>query len=754
MGGFSRWLRRAATICLLVALAAGVVLVAAATPAEALNTAPSVPGTVFSGRLFTITGAQLPRPPYSSAGTLEFQHLEGGAWRAGGTELAFSDALPFIVRPSLAGSMDLVSATAVDGPDVNQLVVSSSVPNSGIGLSDAQSPVSVLVTDGDVYAQSSRSDGTSSSFAGSRFEKPFVSHKLTMKVISAPVAMTSPSGALLQVFNASPNGELGADGGIYLRRNGAPPTLLKSLSGKQTMVGGPLVPVPGGVLMTYMVRNAANDTSVHVSRWNPELTTQSSDQTVCSGSGYNYQVYSLIRCADGTLVLPFVYAKTSQVHTGPWTLDVEISTDDGASWIRLNQPRTIMADAPVQAGIMEPVAVEVEPGQVAILFRCAAGYLGRVDLDLASRTLGEPYLTNLQSPLAGLSVLKLDSGAIAVAWTGAAPDAGYPLAPRKVVTLALSEDGLQSFTSVHVVSTSESLGDSMVTWMPYVHQPTLSEIDGRLIVGVERVVTRDDVIPYVYEQCAPILVHNVIAPDGLWHSAELDPGGQRLDLLAAFGPAGFEADGMIGPQSTWSAATTLPTGGVWRVRIVTASGPSAWTQFAADQASLTRPALSRRTVTFAEPALMTSRLLSAAGQPLPSTPVQLLRNGVLARTVLSSSDGTVSVKVGSSVAAHWRFRFLGDDSNAGVMSSVVRTDPKYALRVNVPASGGATALCRLSRGVAYAVVHRGRLRSLVLRGPSRTRVDLTARTPRFSAPATGGYSARIVMPGGGTVIIW
>ena len=65
----------------------------------------------------SITGAQLPRPPYSSAGTLEFQHLEGGAWRAGGTELAFSDALAFIVRPSLAGSMDLVSATAVDGPD-------------------------------------------------------------------------------------------------------------------------------------------------------------------------------------------------------------------------------------------------------------------------------------------------------------------------------------------------------------------------------------------------------------------------------------------------------------------------------------------------------------------------------------------------------------------------------------------------------------------------------------------------------------
>ena len=332
-----------------------------------------------------------------------------------------------------------------------------------------------------------------------------MSRKLTMKVISAPVEMTSPSGALLQVFNASPNGELGADGGIYLRRNGAPPTLLKSLSGKQTMVGGPLVPVPGECDDLHGP-NAANDTSVHVSRWDPELTTQSSDQTVCSGSGYNTRPTPSSAAPTGRWCCPSSMPRRPRCTAGPWTLDVEISTDDGASWIRLNQPRTIMADAPVQAGIMEPAAVEVEPGQVAILFRCAAGYLGRVDLDLASRTLGEPYLTNLQSPLAGLSVLKLDSGAIAVAWTGAAPDAGYPLAPRKVVALALSEDGLQSFTSVHVVSTSESLGDSMVTWMPYVHQPTLSEIDGQLIVGVERVVTRDDVIPYVYEQCAPILV--------------------------------------------------------------------------------------------------------------------------------------------------------------------------------------------------------------------------------------------------------
>ena len=255
------------------------------------------------------------------------------------------------------------------------------------------------------------------------------------------------------------------------------------------------------------------------------------------------------------------------------------------------------------------------------------------------------------------------------------------------MTLALSEDGLQSFTSVHVVSTSESLGHSMVTWMPYVHQPTLSEIDGRLIVGVERVVTRDDVIPYVYEQCAPILVHNVIAPDGRdRHSAELDPGGQRLDLLAAFGPAGFEADGMIGLQSTWSAATTLPTGGVWRVRIVTASGtvgvdPVRGRPGEPDQAR-SQPAHGH--VCRARPHDVAAALggRPAAAIDAGATAAQWGWQG----RSCPSSDGTVSVKVGSSVAAHWRFRFLGDDSNAGVMSSVVRTDPKYALRVNVPAS--------------------------------------------------------------------
>ena len=234
-----------------------------------------------------------------------------------------------------------------------------------------------------------------------------MSHKLTMKVISAPVAMTSPSGALLQVFNASPKTRSwGVDGGIYLRRNGAPPTLLKSLSGKQTMVGGPLVLVPGGVLMTYMVRNAANDTSVPRVALEPRAddAVERPDRPA-PGPATTTRSTPSSAAPMALWCCRFVYAKTSQVHTR--TLDPGRGDLDRRRGLRgatrLNQPRTIMADAPVQAGIMEPVAVEVEPGQVAILFRCAAGYLGRVDLDLASRTLGEPYLTNLQSPLAGLS---------------------------------------------------------------------------------------------------------------------------------------------------------------------------------------------------------------------------------------------------------------------------------------------------------------------------------------------------------------
>ena len=749
-----------ATGRLVVALATCAALAGAVAPASAATLPPSVSPVIHSGRPFTISGLQQPSPPYSSAGTLAFEHYEKGAWRAGGTESVFSDALPFLVRPSVGSGMNLVSAVPTGGPQENRLVVSASVPNSGIGLTGSPSqPVSVEVSDGAVYGQSSKADGTSIAFAGSLFQAPFASSGLEMTAISAPVEMRSPSGVLLQVFGASHYMESVASGNLYLRRDGGPPSLLMSEPGKRVELAAPLVPVPGGVLMTYMVQDATGDTAVHVARWDPELQTELSDQTVLAEPGYDYQAYSTIRCADGLIVMPFVYVKTSAVTSAPWTMDVAVSQDDGATWTRLDQPRTFMANAPFQPGIMEPAAVEVAPGQVAILFRCAAGFIGRIDLDLAAMSLGQPYLTDLEAPLAGLSVLKLDSGVIAVAWTGCAPDAKAPKLPRKVVVLGLSEDGLQSFSSVHVVSTSESLGDSMVTATPYVHQPKISEIDGTLRVGVDRVVTGSDIIPYIYVQRGPLLVRNVIVADGQWHSVAMDPSAQRLDLLAAFGPAGFQAVDMIGPQTTWSATTTLPTGGRWRVRLVGMSGASTWTTFMVDRAILTRPALSHTTVTFARPALLTARLLSATDVPLGSRPVQLLCNGRLVKTIATRSDGTVQASVGSKAVARWTFRFAGNDTTAGVTSTAVQTIPKLALRLTVPASGLGKATCYLSRGSTFAVVAGGRFRGALLKGPSHkltpgVLVRVTRTTMRFVAPTSGYYSVRVAMPRGGTFIIW
>ena len=745
----TRWRRRATATASLVVAA---LLVVGVAPAEALTSAPSVPATVRSCRSFIITGSQQAQPPYSSAGILEFQHFEKGVWRPGGTESVFSDALPFIVRPSLGDVMNSVAATTTG--DQPELLVTANA-NSGVGTSDGcVQPASVTVTDGALYWQSSRSDGTSIAFAGSLFQAPFMSNNLMMTVVSSPFELESPSG-LLQVFYASHYGESVAAGGIYVRRSGGPPELLKAEAGKCVSLSAPLVPVSEGVLMTYQVRDATNDTAVHVSRWDADLRTQYADQIVCAQTGYVYQAYSIIRCADGSLVLPFVYAKSTPTGiTGPWTLDVALSEDDGASWVRLDQPRTIMADAPVQAGIMEPSAVEVEPGDVAILFRCAAGYIGRVDLDLGSGTLGEPYLTNLESPLTGLAVLKLDSGVIAVAWTAGVPQADSPRSPRKVVVLGLSEDGLKSFSSIHVICTSESLGDSMVTSTPYVHQPRLSEIDGVLRIGVNRVATAADIASYVYAQQGPVLVHNVIRPDAAWHTVQMDPGAQRLDLLAAFEPASFAAFGMIGSQTSWSATTTLPCGGRWRVRLRAGSGVSAWTAFAVDRAILTSPALSSGTVTFARPSLMTARLTSAAGAPMGSMPVQLLRNGRVAQTVTSAPDGSLEVKVRSSQVADWCLRFAGNDSIGGVTSTTVRTVPKYAMRVIVSGAGVGRGKGYLSRGVSYAVIATGRFRKALLHGPSNVLVHVASKSARFRAPATGSYSARVEIPGGGTLIVW
>ena len=745
----------AAAICL-AAVSLVCVAVWGAAPARASVAAPNAPSDVRSGRAFLLSGAQPPRPPYSSAGTLTFQHYERDAWRAGGTMAVFSDALPFIVRPSLGSDMGLVSATAIDGPTLNRLAVSSTVPDSGVGSTDASS-ASVLVTSGSAFAQSSRADGTSIDFAGSVAQQPFTSRGLLMTALSPPLEIVTAGGTLLRVFTASHYDETVASGSVYVTRNGGAPQLLLHDSGKAVAVSA-IVPIPGGLLVTSMVRDSSNQSEVHVTRWDSELRTEIADQTVVSLPGYDVQAYSTVRCDDGLLVLPFVYAATNRLGSGPWTLDVAVSDDGGASWVTLDQPRTICDDAPIEAGIMEPSAVQTSPDQVAILFRCAAGFIGRVDLDLDSRTLGTPYLTNLESPLAGLSTLRLDSGAIAVAWVGCKPSAQAPRSPRKVIVVGVSDDGLQTFSSLQIVTTSQALDDSMVTSVPYVHQPRLAEIDGRLDCAIDRVASKTSFTPYLYHQTSA-LTDDVIGSDGVWHHVSRAPGAQRLDVLAAFGPASFEADGMIDPQRTWSASTVLPTGGQWRVRLATTTGTSAWTPFVADQASFDSIRLSSTIVTFARRARLTARLLTADGQPLASAPVEVLRDGRPVATAATAVDGSVGVSVTSIATAHWSLRYGGSDSVAGVDSRAVRTVPHRLLTLVVPASGKRDATVRLVRGTAYEAVARGRLRMAILQKPPSAKVRgvrrrLTHRTSVFKAPLSGRYKVHVVMPAGGTFILW
>ncbi|HUK76125.1 MAG TPA: exo-alpha-sialidase [Thermoleophilia bacterium] len=712
-----------------------------------------------SGLTFLLSGAQPPLPPYSSAGTLVFQHYERGAWRPGGTMAAFSDALPFIVRPSLGADMGLVSATAIDGPALNRLTVSSTVPDSGVGSADASAGASVLVTSGDVFAQSSRADGTSIDFSGSVVQQPFTSGGLLMSALSPPLELKTAAGSLLRVFTASHYAETVAAGNVYVSRDGGAPALLLHDPGKAVAVSA-LVRIPEGLLVTYMVRDSANQSEVHAARWDAELRTQTDDQTVVSMPGYDVQAYSTIRCDDGLLVMPFVYAATTRLDSGPWTLDVAVSDDDGSSWVTLDQPRTISDDAPIEAGIMEPNAVQVAPDEAAILFRCAAGYIGRVDLDLDARTLGTPYLTDLESPLAGLSALRLASGAIAVAWVGCKPSAQAPRSPRKVIVVGVSDDGLRSFSSLQIVTTSQALDDSMVTSVPYVHQPRLAEIDGRLDCAIDRVASKTSFTPYLYAQASAAFDDDVLASDGVWHDVSMAPGAQRLDVLAAFGPATFEADGMIDLQRTWSAPTVLPTGGRWRVRLAAAAGTSAWTPFVADQASFSAIRVSRGVVTFARRARLTARLLTADGRPLGSAPVEVLRDGRPVAAAVTSADGSVAAGVTSIATAHWSLHYGGTDSIAGVDSRALRTLPRRLLTLVVPASGTRDATVRLSKGTTYEAVARGRLSVALLQkkpasaGGRGARVRLTHRTSVFTAPLSGLYKIHVAMPVGGTFILW
>ena len=124
------------------------------------------------------------------------------------------------------------------------------------------------------------------------------------------------------------------------------------------------------------------------------------------------------------------------------------------------------------------------------------------------------------------------------------------------------------------------------------------------------------------------------------------------------------------------------------------------------------------------------------------------------KSLTSAADGTVSLRVLSSKPASWSLRFPGTDAMARGTSAVVRTVPKYAMRVVVPASGIGSARGYLKRGVTFALVKTGHLHGALLRGPTGERIHVVPAMSVVRTRTTGYFSARVSMPGGGTLIVW
>ena len=120
---------------------------------------------------------------------------------------------------------------------------------------------------------------------------------------------------------------------------------------------------------------------------------------------------------------------------GSWRCFVDRSTDNGMSW---TAGEYVPMDTSIVKGkgAIQPTLWESSPGNVHMLVRTSAGFIGRSDSRDYGKTWSEIYDTGLPNPNSGIDLVKLPGGELVLAYN---PD-DKNWGDRAPLTLAVSED--------------------------------------------------------------------------------------------------------------------------------------------------------------------------------------------------------------------------------------------------------------------------------------------------------------------------
>ncbi|WP_236979080.1 sialidase family protein [Membranihabitans maritimus] len=133
---------------------------------------------------------------------------------------------------------------------------------------------------------------------------------------------------------------------------------------------------------------------------------------------------------------------------GQWDSFVDISKDGGKTW-KASEYIPMDRKKYEGKGSIQPTLWESEPGHVHMLVRTSEGFIGRSDSDDYGVTWSELYETSLPNPNSGIDLVKLEDGALVLAYN---PD-DKNWGDRAPLTLAVSEDNGKTWPYKHDIET-------------------------------------------------------------------------------------------------------------------------------------------------------------------------------------------------------------------------------------------------------------------------------------------------------------
>jgi predicted neuraminidase len=169
----------------------------------------------------------------------------------------------------------------------------------------------------------------------------------------------------------------------------------------------------------------------------------------------------VIVLTDGTWLAP------ASTEDGIWQAFVDISEDQGKSWIKSGDIRIqgldygsiqgVQSDIPVSdqsfngRGVIQPTLWESEPGKVHMLLRSTEGRIYRSDSADGGRSWCNAYPTSLPNNNSGIDVAKLENGTLVLVYN----PVGMNWGPRTPLVLSASQDNGHTWGNEFVLEDEE-----------------------------------------------------------------------------------------------------------------------------------------------------------------------------------------------------------------------------------------------------------------------------------------------------------